>query len=41
MLDRWANDGRNQFRRDGNVLIKYRNYVARYYGQHYEEEEED
>ena len=41
MLDRWAHDGRNLFRRDGNVLIKYRNYVARFYGQYYELEQED
>lgn len=40
-LVKWAHDGRNLFRRDGNVLVKYRNFVARFYGHNYEEEEEE
>lgn len=41
VLGRWANEGRNRFKRDGNVLVKYRNYIARFHGIHYEEEEEE
>lgn len=41
LLDRWSHEGRNQFKRDGNVLVKYRNYVARFHGLHYEEDEEE
>ena len=34
-LNRWAHEGRNLFKRDGNILVKYRNYLARFYGHHY------
>lgn len=40
-LGRWAHEGRNLFKRDCNVLIKFRNYIARANGIHYEEEEEE
>ncbi len=36
VLDRWSHEGRNQFKRDGNVLVKYRNYIARLQGYYYE-----
>lgn len=41
VLGRWAHEGRNRFKRDGNVLVKYRNYIARFHGLHYEEDEEE
>lgn len=37
LLERWAHDSRNMFKRDCNVLIKYRNFISRAYGLHYEE----
>lgn len=41
MLERWSQEGRNCFKRDGNVLVKYRNYLGRLQGYYYEEEEEE
>ena len=41
LLNRWAHEGRNLFKRDCNVLIKYRNYFARLTGNFYEEDEEE
>jgi hypothetical protein len=41
LLEQWAHEGRNLFKRDGNVLVKYRNYIARFHGIYYEEEEEE
>lgn len=41
LLGRWAHEGRNLFKRDGNVLVKCRNYMARANGIYYEEEEEE
>lgn len=41
LLDRWTHEGRNLFKRDCNVLIKYRNFVSRAFGHFYEEEEEE
>lgn len=35
LLGRWAHEGRNLFKRDGNVLVKYRNFLARAHGIHY------
>ena len=36
-LDRWSHEGRNLYKRDSNVIIKYRNLVNRAFGAHYEE----
>lgn len=36
LLGRWAHEGRNLFKRDGNVLVKFRNYMARANGIFYE-----
>lgn len=42
LLNRWAHDGRNLYKRDCNVLIKYRNFISRdYYGSLVVEEEEE
>ena len=35
LLNRWAHESRNLFKRDGNVLVKYRNYIARFHGIQY------
>jgi hypothetical protein len=37
-LNRWAHECRNLYKRDLNVLIKYRNLVARAHGIYHEEE---
>ena len=34
-LRRWSHEGRNLYKRDCNVLVKYRNYLARFYGYHH------
>ena len=35
-INRWIHDTRNLFRRDGNVIVKYRNFVSRAHGYYYE-----
>jgi hypothetical protein len=37
LLSRWATEGRNLYKRDCNVLIKYRNFINRAFGYYYEE----
>lgn len=41
LLGRWTLTSRNLFKRDNNVLVKYRNLLAKYHGLQYEEEEEE
>jgi len=40
MLKTWTNESRNLYKRDRNVMIKYRNFLNKIYGNLYEEEEE-
>ena len=39
VLNRWAHESRNLYRRDNNILVKYRNLVARAHGIYLEESE--
>lgn len=41
LLNRWTHSTTNLYKRDCNVLVKYRNFVNRAFGYYYEEEEED
>jgi hypothetical protein len=35
LLGRWTQTARNLFKRDNNVLVKYRNLLAKYHGLQY------